>query len=61
MSRVPDESRSWPTEADGEAALADLRRQIENARYRLGHQWSLMRDTEAAAEASDPGGDEARA
>lgn len=59
MSRVPDEPKSWPSEVDGEAALADLRRQVENARYRLGQHLSFVRDTEAASDSADPGGNEA--
>lgn len=58
MSRVPDETHSWPTEAEGEAALGSLRQQVENARQRLGQQWSQIHEVESAALGE---GDEAQA
>lgn len=54
-SRVPDEPQSCPTPEEGEAALGDLRQQIENARHRLAEQWNHMRSVEITATDADPG------
>lgn len=61
MSRVTDESKHWPTEAEGEAALRDLHQQVENARHRLGQQWSQMQATDAQGSVDRGGGDQTNA
>jgi hypothetical protein len=46
MSRVADEPKHLPSEAEADAALRDLRQQVENARQRLAGHWNQIRAVE---------------